>query len=527
MTNQEDLKLELEQILSAIEFDPKISSADEKNNQFTPYILPLEDVGDRYLTVLKFGEKVVHQRLAFSYESKGSTAYHHFKGFDLKKADTPADDRIYLPLAKTEYKMQIGINNKGKFTPHDGSPFHLLGIRGMEEPFPLAYVQETSDGISCRGLYLSKDKVVTSFDFNTLDKLPLQHFLWRAKHQKIKESLRKQTVDVDFSNPQAIITYLDRFIVGQDVAKEMVAVSFSNYTLRRATEDEDIPISHMLLIGPSGVGKTTMMRLLAKAAGIPSVSTKLVGKCAEGFRGQRLSPLFKEFVRESKEEAPYGVMFLDELDKLARDTNYYGERLMNEVIGYIDETVVHDWGDNEKDKFQMNTRNILFIAAGAFIGLPGEKSLVQIVRERSMDDAKISRNAVPADDLLAYVEPIDLIIYGVKSELVGRLSTIVSFHPLNDEERRLILTGSELSPLSGYKKVLKARGFELNTGSNLAELIAASCAKETNARALKSACHKLFYPILLDPQKFAAGNKVITLDDMTVRRLLKNSSLRR
>ena len=128
---------------------------------------------------------------------------------------------------------------------------------------------------------------------------------------------------------------------------------------------------------------------------------------------------------------------------------------------------------------------------------------------------------------MAYVEPIDLRSYGVKSELVGRLSTIVSFHPLNDEERRLILTSSELSPLSGYKKVLKARGFELNTGTNLAELIAASCSKETNARALKSACHKLFYPILLDPQKFAEGNKVITLDEMTARRLLKNNSLRR
>ncbi len=521
MTNQSKHKLELEQILSAIGYDPKIGGTDDNKNQFTPYILPLELVGDRYLTVLKIDGRVVRQRIAFSYEAKDAASYYHFNGFLPQKVDSPADDRRYLPLAKTEYKIPLRINKDGKFTPRDGSPFHLLGILGMKEPFPLAYAHETTDGITCRGLYLNKDNVVTSFDFTTLDKVPLQHYLWRVKHQKRKES-SKPAVDVDFSDPHAIIRYLNRFIVGQDAAKEMAAVSFSNYMVRKATDDEEIPLNHMLFIGPSGVGKTAMMRFLAKAAEIPCVSTKLVAKCAEGYRGQRLSPLFKEFRDHSDEEAPYGIVFLDELDKLAQAEQWYGERLMEELVGYIDDTTVKDWGgDNKEEKFEISTRNLLFVTAGAFLGYQQKKSLTQIVRERLMQDAKI--HALPAnDDLLAEVEPLDLIRYGIKNELAGRLNVVVPFHSLNEEERVKILSESELSPLHGYVKLLKVRGYELRT-DGLAEVIAKSSAKETNARALQSACHKFFYKILLKPQQYADQDKVISLDsldELTIRRLL-------
>src|SRR3989344_2756717 len=227
MSDQNKYALELEQILAAIGYDAKITCKDVKDNQFTPYLLPLEYINDKFLTILKIGERAVHQRLAFSYEGKDGIAYYHFNGLDLKKADVPANDRFYLPLAKTEYRMQIGTNEDGKFTPHEGSPFRLLGIRGMKEPFPAAFITETRGDIFCRGLY-PKNDVVTSFDFNSLDKLQLQHYLWRASHQKRKDNPKK-TVEIDLSDPQAIIRFLQRSIVGQEVAMEMVAVAFSNY----------------------------------------------------------------------------------------------------------------------------------------------------------------------------------------------------------------------------------------------------------------------------------------------------------
>ena len=520
MTNQLISTLELEQILSAIEYNQKISYTDQNKNTYTPYILAMELVDNKYLAVLKIGERAVRQHLAFSYKEGDEVAYYNIKDFSLTTVDKPENDRAYLPLVKIEYMLSIGKNVEGKFTPFDGAPFHLLGVPGLKHPFPLVYVMETPDGIKPKGLYLNKNSGVSAFDFNGLDKLQLQHYLWGVKYNSPKRSTQLLT-GVDFSDPQAIIKYLNRFIVGQEVAKEMVAVSFSNYMVRMATGDEEIPLSHMLLIGPSGVGKTTMMRYLAKAADIPCVSEKLTGKATEGYRGQRLSPLFKKFRDNSKLEAPYGIMFLDELDKLAQDEQWYGQRIMEELIGYIDDTTVRDWGGDKEEKFEISTRNILFATAGAFLGYQQKKSLTQIVRERLMQGAKTS--ALPSnDDLHAEVEPLDLIRYGVKSELAGRLNVIVPFHSLNEEERIRILTESELSPLRGYVKLLKHRGYELKT-DGLAEVITKSSAKETNARALQSACHKLFYRILLKPEQYATQDKVISLDDLTIRRLLAGS----
>lgn len=527
MSNDQANKLELEQILSAIKYDQKISQVDCNNHEFTPYLFPLERDKDGFAGRFGISGKNADKLVSFSFLRDGLVDYYHFSSdLTLEKAEKQDCQRIYLPLAKTEYKSIVGINENGQFLPHDGSPFHLAGIEGAEEPYPLVLVGQTADGIVAQGLYFQKSNILTNFNLNGLDKVKLQHFLWKAAYGG-RTGKNFDSALVDFFDPQAIIRYLDRFIVGQDIAKEMVAVSFSNYMVRMANVDEGIDINHMLFIGPSGVGKTTMMRYLAKAAKIPCVSEKLSGKCTEGFRGQRLSPLFKKFREQSNEEAPYGIVFLDELDKLAQDEKWYGPRLMEELIGYIDDTTVRDRGDsnNKEEQFEISTSNLLFVTAGAFLGSQQKKSLSQLIRERLMNDAKTS--VIPSnDDLLAQAEPLDLIRYGIKSELAGRLQVVVPFHSLNEKERVKILSESELSPLHSYARLLEARGYVLKT-DGLAEVIAKSSSKETNARALQSACHKLFYKIILNPTAFADEEKIISLDDLTLRRLLKNGSLRK
>lgn len=329
-----------------------------------------------------------------------------------------------------------------------------------------------------------------------------------------------------WDDPQKIVKYLDNFVIGQEEAKKAVAVAFSNYMLE-VKEKADLSFKeNCLLIGPSGTGKTYLISLLAKIASIPFVQAKLTGKSAEGYVGQNLtSSLFRNLRQKVEGEMPYGIVFLDEIDKIARD-NWggaagFGSRLQNDMIGWLEEATIK----LDKDFPILNTKNLFFIAAGAFGGV-GNDSLADIISKRlGGGDKKVgflARNEQHAGekDLLHKVLPEDLINYGLAYELIGRLPNVAVFDALTKEEMIKIVTESADSPINKYHHLFKKKGYDLDIEIDVPEAIINNCPEGTGARAINSTLIRLFKNINYDPKPYADG-KIIRVTSAIVEELLK------
>lgn len=362
--------------------------------------------------------------------------------------------------------------------------------------------------------------------------VPLSHFPFnKSIGENIQQSSdAKNGEELDWSNPQAIKAYLDQFVVGQDEAKKAISVTFSNYMLRVRTGDESLPRDNILAFGPSGVGKTYMLSLLAKQAGLPFLETKLSGKSTSGLVGENLGQIFT-YLRQkvgSSDPAPSAVVFLDELDKLCVDTwkgvSGMGVGLQNELVGWLENADVgHNKGNHHYET--VNTRNILFVTAGAFQGLRDvHDSLATIIAKRTgykpqtgqavifndPETANWFNNATRSDDfqLLAKATPEDLIKYGLIPELVGRLPVIAPFHSLTIEDKIRILNEAKDSPFKKYASVLSIRGYQVQVDAGVARIVAEACPPETGARALTTIAIKLFAELIYDPQKYSQGHTI-------------------
>jgi ATP-dependent Clp protease ATP-binding subunit ClpX len=281
----------------------------------------------------------------------------------------------------------------------------------------------------------------------------------------------------------------------------------------------------MILIGHSGVGKTLIISLLAKEALLPMVETKITGKSSEGYVGDHLSNIFRQLRTKTNGEAPYGIISLDEIDKLVENHNgFFGDRKQDELIGWLEEANINtslDSKSQENKENRLNTKNLLFVTAGAFGGVTKD-SLEEIIKKRlNQDKATIGFLAEEIDKKskeynLGKTLPEDLISYGFKTELVGRLPSIVILDPLSIEDKINILTKSRNSPLNKYFKLFKLKGYDLKIDPKVYETIVSYCPDQTGARALKSVCNNLFTRILFDPAKFSDNNKTIKItQDLT------------
>ncbi|MBI3632090.1 MAG: AAA family ATPase, partial [Candidatus Vogelbacteria bacterium] len=343
--------------------------------------------------------------------------------------------------------------------------------------------------------------------------------------------------EIDWDNPKNIVAYLDRFIIGQLKTKVLVATAFSAYMMKVKTSDHDLPKDNIFLLGSSGVGKTYMMSLLAKKAGLLYLETKLSGKSSEGYKGINLSQIFISVREKTKDDAPYGIIFLDEIDKLAniRDNDFFGHVLQDEMIGWLEEEeVLLDSGPSSKDakdlktKLSLNTKNLLFVVAGAFQD-NGSNSLANIISKRmSKGSYKIgfgadSKTKINGSVSFSNVTPEDLIEYGLKPELLGRLPVVVALDDLTLDDKIEILRRAENSCLTRYKKLFSIKGFELLVTEDALEAIAKECPAETGARALNSVCSKIFYRLLFDPSAYSkkrGANSMIEVTGELVGRLL-------
>jgi endopeptidase Clp ATP-binding regulatory subunit ClpX len=325
--------------------------------------------------------------------------------------------------------------------------------------------------------------------------------------------------------PEELISFLDQYVVEQDEAKAILATKicthFNRLRLPPDPDEQNVGIikNNVLMVGPTGVGKTYLVKLIARRLGVPFVKADATKFSETGYVGGDVEDLVRELVREAQgdvERAQYGIVYLDEIDKIAATRNLVGpdvsrSGVQRNLLKLMEETEVdlrspHDLTAQMESVLQMqrtgklerkkvNTRHILFVVSGAFSGL---EELVA----RRLNQAPMGFHAVPEQpgavsdpNLLRQVRAEDLIEYGFESEFVGRLPVVAVLDELRCEDLLAILRNPKSNVVLSKQRDFRAYGIELVFTDDALRLLAQRAYEErTGARGLVSALEKVLLP---------------------------------
>lgn len=363
--------------------------------------------------------------------------------------------------------------------------------------------------------------------------------------------------------PEELEAYLDQYVIEQQEAKAILATKICTHfnRLKLPPEEDEGFVgnikNNVLMIGPTGVGKTYLIRLIASKIGVPFVKGDATKFSETGYVGGDVEDLVRDLVREANgdiKRAQYGIIYIDEIDKIASAQGVHGpdvsrSGVQRNLLKLMEETDVdlkapHDIASQMESVIQMqqtgkierqkvNTRNILFIVSGAFAGLDeiiGRRLNKGTMGFRSQAEADPNLNA---NQLLSHVRAEDLIAYGFESEFIGRLPVIAVLHTLGPEDLLEILRNPKSSVILSKKRDFRAYGIEVEFADEALALLAERAhAERIGARGLVSAIEK----VLLHYEKKlpSVGLEHFVVEAHTVlnpaaglERLLQDTSLRR
>ncbi len=521
------------------------------------YVAPGQVIEGNFYMGFYFGQKknpLHYISIGLSAHIGYETVYSDYVKSEWEPTSAPSEGTLYLPLRASRLKTNLGHGN-GNYIK--GSPFSVLTLDGVADPaFPFFFLGETDKQVGLEGFYLNGGKIC-SFPYlepdpawrTVLNEITQGRYafplagtispekLIRTLHTKpvaASAPLRERpaSANIQWENPASIKAYLDQFVVGQEHAKKTLAVAFSMYQTIVEHSSATLPRPHALLAGPTGTGKTYMVELLIEQSKIPYSKGNFTGKSSEGYYGQNLSAVFKRVRQKTKGDAPYGIILLNELDKLAlvhsTGKDFFGTKMQQELLGWLEgeriQLISYNEGGHKSEEW-MDTKNLLFITTGAFGGT-GDLSLEEIIAKRlGVNQRRIgfgSLEKTSQKSLLEQCEPEDIIAYGLMPELVGRIPILGMLTPLSMEDKVKILTDAKQSILEQYHSLLKLRGWNLVVEPAALRCIAEQCPEGTGARALRSICGRLFTKIMYDPKPFATGD-IITVDENLTASLLGES----
>jgi len=346
----------------------------------------------------------------------------------------------------------------------------------------------------------------------------------------------KKEKKINFNlKPEDLVSYLDQYIVKQDNAKAILSTKICTHFNRiKRYESHPDEYSEMvgsiknniLMLGPTGVGKTYMIKLIANKIGVPFVKGDATKFSETGYVGGDVEDLVRDLVREADDNielAQYGIIYIDEIDKIASSRNLIGADVsrtgvQRALLKPMEETdvdlkVPHDpismmqeierfRKTGKREKNSVNTKNILFIMSGAF------SDLIPIIKKRIVDQgigfgASIT-NTKEQSDIIRHVKAEDLIKFGFESEFIGRLPVVAFFEKLNEDDLFQILQNPNNPIILGKKLDFAAYGIDVKFGEKVLHILAKNAFEEnTGARGLVSAIEKA---LLLFEKKLPSKN---------------------
>jgi len=336
---------------------------------------------------------------------------------------------------------------------------------------------------------------------------------------------------VKLLKPVEIKNFLDMYVIGQDEAKKYLSVAVYNHYKRLSqssiTDDVEIEKSNIILVGETGTGKTLLARTIAKMLHVPFTIVDATVLTEAGYVGEDIESILTRLLQVADykvEAAEKGIVFIDELDKIARKSDnpsitrdVSGEGVQQGLLKLLEGAIINvppQGGRKhpEQKMIPVDTKNILFICGGAFDGI--EKKIGQRLNTRVVGyTANRDKEKIDRDNLLQYIAPQDLKAFGLIPEIIGRLPILTYLSPLDKTALRRILTEPKNSIVRQYEKLFEMDKVKLYFDENVLEYIVDKAIEfKVGARGLRSICET----IMIDQMFEIPGNKPselrITLD---------------